>query len=207
MEKLVIVFAKNPELGKCKTRLAKSIGDKKALEVYKELIQHTAKTIGTVNASRAVFYSEEIQNRDFWDDTLFQKKVQGDGHLGQKMQIAFEWGFEQGYSKICIVGSDLFELRTSDIEKAFQELDKTDMVFGPANDGGYYLMGMSKLHQNAFLKKAWSTETVLEKTIQDLQGLNLTFLEAKTDIDTVEDLVIYSDFHNYIPNQILKELT
>ncbi|MBZ9627177.1 TIGR04282 family arsenosugar biosynthesis glycosyltransferase [Psychroflexus sp. CAK57W] len=206
MKKLVIVFAKNPEPGKCKTRLAKSIGDEKALEVYKELIKHTAKTIGNANTSRAVFYSEEIQTQDLWNDTLFQKEIQSNGHLGQKMQAAFEWGFEQGYSKICIVGSDLFELETSDIDKAFQELEQTDIVFGPANDGGYYLMGMTRFYKNAFLEKAWSTESVLEKTIEDLKGLKLAFLKTKTDIDTLEDLAKHPEFHHYIPDHILKTL-
>lgn len=207
MEKLVIVFAKNPGLGKCKTRLAKSIGDGKALEVYKKLIQHTAKTISNVNASRAVFYSEEIQEKDFWEDSKFQKQVQIQGHLGQKMQAAFEWGFAKGYSKICIVGSDLFELETTDINKAFQELEESDVVFGPANDGGFYLMGMNRFYKKAFLEKAWSTETVLKKTIQDLEGLDIAFLETKTDIDTVEDLVKHPEFHEYISNSILKKLT
>lgn len=207
MENLVIVFAKNPELGKCKTRLAKSIGDEKALEVYKELLKHTAKTIGNVNASRAVFYSEEIQKKDIWNDNLFQKQVQIEGHLGEKIQAAFEWGFDQGYSKICIVGSDLFELETSDIEKAFHELEQNDAVFGPANDGGYYLMGMTRFYKKAFLDKAWSTETVLGKTVEDLKGLNIAFLETKTDIDTVEDLMKHPEFHYYIPQNILKTST
>lgn len=207
MENLVIVFAKNPEPGKCKTRLAKNIGDEKALEVYKNLIRHTAKTIGNVSASRAVFYSEEIQNRDLWDDNLFQKQVQTEGHLGEKMQAAFAWGFAQGYAKICIVGSDLPELETSDIDKAFQKLEQNDLVFGPANDGGYYLMGMSGFHKNAFLEKAWSTETVLQKTLEDLKGLSIAFLETKTDIDTLEDLAKYPEFHRYIPVQILRQLS
>lgn len=206
MDNLVIVFAKNPELGKCKTRLAKSIGDEKALEIYKELLKHTAQTIGNVNASRVVFYSEEIQTQDFWDDTLFQKQVQSEGHLGKKMQDAFDWGFAQGYSKICIVGSDLLELRASDLENAFRELEQNDIVFGPAYDGGYYLMGMTQFYKQAFLEKAWSTETVLEKTVEDLKGLSIAFLDTKTDIDTVEDLMKHPEFHHYIPEKILKEL-
>ena len=206
MDNLVIVFAKNPELGKCKTRLAKSIGDEKTLEIYKELLKHTAQTIGNVNASRVVFYSEEIQTQDFWDDTLFQKQVQSEGHLGKKMQDAFEWGFAQGYSKICIVGSDLLELRASDLENAFRELKQNDIVFGPAYDGGYYLMGMTQFYKKAFLEKAWSTETVLEKTVEDLKGLSIAFLDTKTDIDTLEDLMKHPEFHHYIPRKILKEL-
>lgn len=206
MDNLVIVFAKNPELGKCKTRLAKSIGDEKALEIYKELLKHTAQTIGNVNASRVVFYSEKIQTQDFWDDTLFQKQVQSEGHLGKKMQDAFEWGFAQGYNKICIVGSDLLELRASDLENAFQELEQNDVVLGPAYDGGYYLMGMPQFYKKAFHEKAWSTETVLEKTVEDLKGLSIAFLDTKTDIDTLEDLMKHPELHHYIPGKILKEL-
>ncbi|SDG48429.1 TIGR04282 family arsenosugar biosynthesis glycosyltransferase [Psychroflexus sediminis] len=207
MNNLVIVFAKNPQPGKCKTRLAKSIGDEKALEVYKELLKHTARTIGKVKANRAVFYSEEIRSGDLWSDTKFQKQVQSKGHLGQKMQAAFAWGFAQGFSKICIVGSDLFELRASDLENAFLKLDQNDAVFGPANDGGYYLMGMSRFYKNAFLKKAWSTEIVLQKTLEDLKGLSLAFLDTKTDIDTVEDLAKHPEFHPYIPAQMLRKLS
>lgn len=206
MENLIIVFAKNPEPGKCKTRLAKSIGDEKALEVYRELLKHTAETIGKVNAHRAVFYSEEIHQNDFWDEALFQKQVQSRGHLGKKMQAAFEWGFNRDYSKICIVGSDLLELEPEDVERAFDELEHKDLVFGPASDGGYYLMGMARFYKNAFLDKAWSTETVLENTLKDLEGLNISYLETKTDIDTVEDLVKHPEFHKYIPNQILNKL-
>lgn len=206
MEKLVIVFAKNPDLGQCKTRLAKSIGDEKALEIYKKLIKHTARTLSKVNASRVVFYSEKVQTHDFWDDALFQKQVQPKGHLGQKMQAAFHWGFAQGYTKICIIGSDLLELKTSDIEQAFIKLNRNDVVFGPANDGGYYLMGMTQLYKEAFQKKAWSTETVLKTTIKDLPELNIAFLETKTDIDTVKDLAKHSEFHDIIPKHILKTL-
>ena len=206
MKKLVIAFAKNPEPGKCKTRLAASTGDEKALKIYKELIKHTAETIGKVKADRAVFYSEEIQKNDFWDDALFQKQVQTNGHLGAKMQAAFEWGFAQGYSKICIVGSDLWELEASDLGKAFQKLEQSDLVFGPAKDGGYYLMGMSAFHEKAFRNKAWSTETVLQQTIEDLKGLTIAFLETKTDIDTVEDLKKHPEFHHYISTDMFKKL-
>ncbi len=201
MENLVIVFTKNPELGKCKTRLAKSIGNEKALQVYKALIQHTAKTIGKVDVNRVVFYSKKIQTQDFWDDALFIKQVQSQGHLGQKMQAAFEWGFAQGYSKICIVGSDLMELEPRDIEEAFQQLEDKDVVFGPANDGGYYLMGMNSLYKEAFLDKAWSTNTVLKNTLEDLKSLNVALLETKTDIDTLEDLKKHPEFHHYLPKE------
>ncbi|MFN2262131.1 MAG: DUF2064 domain-containing protein, partial [Psychroflexus sp.] len=118
-------------------------------------------------------------------------------HLGAKMQAAFEWGFAQGYSRICIVGSDLLELETSDLDKAFQELERNDLVFGPANDGGYYLMGMSALHKEAFLEKAWSTDSVLQKTLEDTKNFSHSLLKTKIDIDTIEDLKAYPEFSQY----------
>lgn len=201
MKELVIVFAKNPELGKCKTRLAKSIGDEKALEVYKTLLRHTAETLTEVEADRVVFYSETIQQQDLWDDDFFQKQVQIEGHLGKKMQAAFEWGFSQGYSKICIVGSDLMDLKATDLNQAFLKLESHDAVFGPANDGGFYLMGMTRLYPKAFLNKAWSTESVLEETLKDLKRLQIAFLKPKTDIDYVEDALKHEELKAIIEQQ------
>ena len=199
-----MVFAKNPELGKCKTRLAKSIGDEKALEIYKTLLRHTAETLAQVEADRVVFYSEQIQHRDLWDENVFQKQVQIQGHLGEKMQAAFEWGFAQGYSKICIVGSDLMELQASDLDQAFLELENHDVVFGPAQDGGFYLMGMTQLYKRAFLDKAWSTETVLEDTLRDIKGLKYALLETKTDIDYVENALQHQELKAIIERKMVE---
>lgn len=203
---LVIVFTRNPELGKCKTRLAASIGNENALEVYKKLIQHTSQCVQKVNADAVAFYTEKIQLNDAWPDEHFQKQIQIEGHLGAKMQVAFEWGFAKGYAKICIVGSDLFSLETSDIHEAFLKLGKSDLVLGPAEDGGYYLMGMKKLYPEAFRNKTWSTNTVLKETLQDLQRKSVTLLPSKNDIDTVEDLIQHPAFHPYIPVEVLAKL-
>jgi|AntRauTorckE5430_2_1112549.scaffolds.fasta_scaffold00194_19 hypothetical protein len=203
MDKLVIVFAKNPEIGKCKTRLAVSIGDENTLAVYKTLIQYTAQVLSKLKEDCVVFYSEDIQTDDLWDDANFQKQVQSQGHLGKKMQAAFEWGFHKGYKQVCIVGSDLFELEVSDIHDAFQALETHDLVFGPAEDGGYYLMGMSALHSEAFKDKAWSTELVLKETLKDLKSNSFQLLKEKNDIDTVDDLKKYQEFHHFIPNKFL----
>lgn len=205
-EKLVIVFTRNPELGKCKTRLAASIGNENALDVYKKLILHTSHCIQQVDADAVVFYTEKIQLKDAWPDEDFQKQIQIEGHLGDKMQEAFEWGFAKGYAKICIIGSDLFSLETSDINEAFLQLEKTDLVFGPAEDGGYYLMGMKKLHPEAFLNKAWSTKMVLKETLEVLQGKSVTLLPIKNDIDTLEDLRKHSELHQFIPKKVRRKL-
>jgi glycosyltransferase A (GT-A) superfamily protein (DUF2064 family) len=120
------------------------------------------------------------------------------------MQAAFEWGFAQGYSKICIVGSDLMELQSTDLDQAFQELEAHDVVFGPAQDGGFYLMGMTQLYKRAFLDKAWSTETVLEDTLQDLKGFKYALLETKTDIDYVENALQHQELKAIIEGNIVE---
>lgn len=196
-QELLIVFTKNPELGKCKTRLAKSIGDKAALEVYNRLIKHTAEIVQNSGVDVAIFYSEYIEDNDFWSNSDFQKQVQVEGHLGKKMQSAFQYGFDKSYSKICIIGTDLLDLEISDIKDAFQLLEKTDLVFGPAEDGGYYLMGMRKMISEAFLNKAWSTNSVLEQTLEDTKKFSHSLLKIKNDIDTIEDLKAYQEFSRY----------
>ncbi|MFV0571291.1 MAG: hypothetical protein ACK5M1_02520 [Xanthomarina gelatinilytica] len=88
-KKALIIFTRNPELGTCKTRLAKSIGDEAALAIYKYLLQHTANITAPVSADKFVFYSENILENDIWDDTIFRKKLQEGADLGLKMQNAF----------------------------------------------------------------------------------------------------------------------
>uniref|UniRef100_UPI0026EF25A0 TIGR04282 family arsenosugar biosynthesis glycosyltransferase n=1 Tax=Mesonia mobilis TaxID=369791 RepID=UPI0026EF25A0 len=103
---LLIIFTKNPELGKCKTRLAKSIGDISALEVYKKLLQHTAKVTQDLSADKVVFNNTEPIDQDDFSSTHFSKKNQRGDDLGEKMSNAFQGGFQNNYEKVVIIGSD-----------------------------------------------------------------------------------------------------
>ena len=135
-ENLIIIFARNPKLGKVKTRLAKTIGDFAALESYKILMKHTANVVEKSNAEKIVFYSEYIDNNDVWAKIKCKKVKQSEGDLGEKMQTAFEYAFELGYKKIVIIGSDVYRLKTEHIDSAFTQLQTHDVVIGPAHDGG-----------------------------------------------------------------------
>ena len=185
---LTIVFVRNPELGKVKTRLAKTIGDKKALNIYILLLKHTESVLQKVSSDKVVYYSEEIQNNDLWSNRCFQKKLQKGNDLGERMQHAFETAFKEGYEKVVIVGSDLFDLKAAHIENAFKALENHDLVIGPSLDGGYYLLGMKVLHPAVFKNKQWGTDSVLETTLKNLEQENVKLLEALNDIDTFEDL-------------------
>ncbi len=185
---LIMVFVRNSELGRVKTRLAKSIGDQAALETYKILSKHTSKIISEIDSDQLIFYSDKIQDNDIWTATNCKKQIQTKGDLGQKMLAAFQYGFSLGYQKILIIGSDLYSLRPKHIESAFEQLENYDVVIGPALDGGYYLLGLNFIIPKIFKQKQWSTSSVLKETLSDLKEFNVNLLEPLNDIDTYEDL-------------------
>ncbi len=194
---LILIFTRNPELGKCKTRLAKTVGNKNALIIYKMLLEHTEKVVRQVQVDKAVYYSVKIRENDLWDATIYQKHQQNGADLGIRMQNAFKKSFEAGYEKVLIVGSDLYDLKPKHITGAIQKLESNDVVIGPALDGGYYLLGMKKLHSHIFENKQWGTETVRADTLADLQNKKVTQLETLNDIDVFEDVKKYDIFKPY----------
>jgi len=188
---LLIVFVKNPELGKCKTRLAATVGNEKALTFYKNMLKHTKDVVADANAHKYIFYSSFIDTYDLWpENESFSKHLQSEGDLGDKMFKAFEQGFADCYQNICIIGSDCYALDAQMINKAFETLQRNKAVIGPSTDGGYYLLGMSQLIPEVFQNKQWSTETVTADTEADLKQLNYSYkkLPALTDIDNEDDL-------------------
>lgn len=196
-KKALIIFTRNPELGQCKTRLAKTIGDGAALKIYTYLLQHTSKAVQPVKADKYVFYSENLKNNDFWDESIFIKKLQFGSDLGSRMEHAFSELFSIGYEKVMIIGSDLLDLNQQIIDNAFEQLAEHDVVIGPAKDGGYYLLGMKMIHQNIFKNKTWGTDSVLKDTLKDLQNTKVVLLEELNDIDTFEDMKHYKQLERF----------
>jgi len=184
-----MIFIKNPEKGKVKTRLAKDVGDEKALKIYRQLLDLTRRATEKFEAEKWLWYSWYIEKNDNWDGDSYHKKNQAEGNLGEKMKFAFEQAFQQGFKKVVIIGSDCPEIEASLINQAYQALDQQDVVLGPANDGGYYLMGM-RSYYNFFEGINWSTEAVLDQTIEKIRQKNLSFalLKELTDLDNIQDL-------------------
>ena len=193
----LIIFARNPELGKCKTRLAKVIGNEAALEIYKYLLNHTAEISEKIKADKFVFYSDDIKKEDLWNKDIFRKKLQYGTDLGARMENAFTELFQLNYEKVIIIGSDLLDLNTKHVDDAFQLLETNELVIGPAKDGGYYLLGMKTLHLNVFKNKAWGTSTVFIETIKDIQNSNYALMEELNDIDTFEDIKPYQQLRKF----------
>jgi len=187
----LLIFIKNPIKGTAKTRLAATIGDDAALEVYQELLAYTRLITEASTADKHLFYNRFIDAEDAWDNTTFQKKLQIQGDLGAKMLAAFQQIFGEGYQKAVIIGSDCGDLTTDIIEQAFKALDTHEVVFGPAQDGGYYLLGMSELHNCIFQNKSWSTAILRKETVEELDALQIshTNLVELNDIDEYADLL------------------
>lgn len=193
----LIVFLKNPVLGKVKTRLAKDIGDKKALEIYKELIEYTISLVGEIPFQKYLFYSDYINEPILKSEDFFQF-VQKGNDLGNRMEDAFRKVFDLGFKKVVIIGSDSLEVKKDHILEAFDALDENEIVFGPAFDGGYYLLGMKDLHVKAFRNKKWSTLSLLEESLADLSEKKIHLLEKLSDIDFLKDVLKYKELRDYL---------
>ena len=195
-DSLLIIFYRNPELGKVKTRLAKTMGDEKALAIYIKLASHTREIVQSEKVDKVVYYSHFTDTEDQWPNVIFNKKIQNGNDLGEKMINAFTTAFAEGYKHVCIIGTDCFELTSSHVSEAYIRLKDHDVVMGPANDGGYYLLGMNQLHAEVFQNKAWSTAAVGSDTIDDFRKLGLTYflLDTLTDVDEEKDLPVSMRF-------------
>mgnify|MGYP001570808019 CR=1 FL=1 len=194
----LIIFTRNPILGKVKTRLAKSVGNEIALEIYQFLLNKTKEVTLNIPADKVVFYSEEITNKDIWDATIYKKELQEGTDLGAKMSNAFKTCFKDGYEKVVLIGSDLFDLEEFHIREAFEKLEKNDAVIGPALDGGYYLLGLKKMHPTIFMNKNWGTATVRKNTMKNLEKVNVHLLPILNDVDVIEDIKHHPAFTKFL---------
>lgn len=196
----LIIFIKNPELGKAKTRLAATIGDKKALKVYKYLLRHTRKNAEKINTKRILFYSKFIDTNDEWKEVFFQKELQHPSpNLGDKMYDAFKKVHGQGVEKALIIGSDCFDLTPEILEQGFKILNNNEATIGKAFDGGYYTVGLNlkmlskrvdTVLKALFLNKNWSHDDVALEAQQAFERNNLSYalLPTLSDIDNESDL-------------------
>lgn len=186
----LIIFVKNPIEGNVKTRIAKTVGHPKAVEVYRELLDYThtvAETLPSEACTKTVYYGDFINENDLWNG--WSKALQPEGDLGDRMKAAFRDQFSKGAKSVVIIGSDCLELHPRHLEEAFTQLQSHEVVIGPSTDGGYYLLGMNSLHEALFDDMPWSQPELMEKTSLVLENKNLPYhlLEPLTDIDEWED--------------------
>ena len=190
----LIIFVRFPRSGVVKTRLAVTIGRQAATEFYRLCAEHILRESGRLSGKvdRLVFYSDGTDRNEMqgWVGLQFQLNAQTGGDLGKRMEHAFHSVFRRGVRKAIILGTDVPDLSAGIIDDTISALDSCDIVIGPCQDGGYYLLGMKELHKELFTDVPWSTDKVLKRTLDTVKALGLTLHQLPTlaDIDTEEDL-------------------
>ena len=205
-ETLLIMMAKWPRFGNCKTRLSKDIGKSNALRIQMQMLYHTLSVANYLKKQEIAEINIAITGIGFnrtqrWCKGLDINKFysQGNGCLGEKMKrqiLKSQRNLKNQKKKnIIFIGTDLPNLCHTDIEETIYKLEKKDVIIGPSNDGGYWLIAfsqrfISKNNYLPFINIKWSSNDVLKRTINNLnqQKIKIDFLNTKVDIDTLEDI-------------------
>ncbi len=204
--KLVICFCKQPIPGNVKSRIARFVGNDEAAEIYKKLLSNVVENTFDKNKaeySYTLYCSPDDKHPYLTDLKAFynlDSKNQTGNDVGEKMFQALDDCLVQ-YHQVVLIGSDCPELNQSYINQAFSLLNTgIDIVLGPTADGGYALIGANKISNEIFQEINWSTEEVLEQTIQKLEKINYNYslLTEVRDVDTIEDYLYFTDHKNFI---------
>lgn len=188
----LIIFFKNPVLGKVKTRIGNEVGDEEALNIYKHLYSRVRENIQDFEADKILYYSEEVDFEDDWNNGIFNKKVQRGKDLGERMANAFKEELEE-YEKVLLIGTDLPCIDHNMLTKASRALERKHCVVGPCKDGGYFLLGLKEFDVDLFENIRWSTEEVLKETTFRLEQKDKAYclLSVQNDIDHHKDWLEY----------------
>jgi rSAM/selenodomain-associated transferase 1 len=189
----LIIFVKNKIPGTVKTRISQDQGDDSAMAVYEELLRITSDNCQAVKAEKKVYYSSFIELNDDWDENLYQKKIQEGSNLGERIHKAFLQELETA-GRVVLIGSDCPYLTNDHIESAFKFLGDYDVVLGPCEDGGYYLIGLKINIPELFQDISWSSEKVLDQTIDKIKKLKLSY----TELETLSDIDYWNDWEDYL---------
>ncbi len=187
----VLFFARAPRPGQVKTRLAADVGPDAALEIYRTLGLRVVDQIAGVS-SITVWYEPadaEEEMRAWLGDLRFEAQPEGD--LGARLTHAFAAHFTAHPGEPAIaVGADAPDVDAAAIETAGNALRSTDVVLGPATDGGYYLIGLARPLPELFQDMPWGTEEVLDATRAACKGMRITpeLLPVLRDVDRLSDL-------------------
>ena len=199
-------MAKWHGFGRCKTRLSKDIGKINSAKVQSVMTKHTISVAKSIQKNKFIDISIAIsglgqKSCKRWSKELGIKKfnLQGKGCLGEKMkrQIIINKKFctQHKIKNIIFIGTDLPDLCHQDLLKTLRELKQNDLILGPSNDGGYWLIGLSEkiisTHlYSPFINIKWGTNNVLQNTIDNFAPLKFKykFLDIKNDIDTIIDI-------------------
>ncbi len=196
----IIIFTRYPQPGTTKTRLIPLIGKDGAVLIHRKMALKTVSTCQRYSSSSRVtieihYEGCEEQLMKQWLGNSFPYKKQAGGNLGNRMTHAFNDAFQKGSQRVIIIGTDCPELMTDHLKAAFDSLNDNLLVFGPAFDGGYYLIGLRNDAYNIAIPKLfrnieWGSSTVLDTTVKNVRFLDISFnlLPFLHDVDRPEDI-------------------
>jgi hypothetical protein len=194
-QKRIIIFTRYPTPGETKTRLIPALGPEGAAQMQRTMTEHTV-AVGRaarslLPAALLVRYTgakEETMRKWLGNDLDYAPQCSGD--LGLRMQNALEEAFAEGAAKVVLVGIDCPDLDVDILKAAFEKLEERTVVFGPAEDGGYYLVGQRAFRPDVFDGIAWGTRKVFSQSMQRARDLHIStgVLPILRDIDRPEDL-------------------
>lgn len=191
----LVVMTKAPEPGRSKTRLVPPLSDQEAADLARALLLDQLENLAQFNAAQRFIAFTPDSAAGFFHQFAargFTPFAQEGGSLGERMSRAFEHLFACGFDRVVLLGADLPVVPLEFLQRAYASLDGAacDVVLGPSEDGGYYLIGMKRLIAAVFADIAWSRDDVLARTAEKLsgRGLHYELLSSWYDIDTAEDL-------------------
>lgn len=185
----LVLFAKSPQLGKVKTRLSAEMGNDKALAIYEKLLDLNCDLCSNLAVHKFIFWDQLPESRLDHLKQDFEFSLQKGSDLGEKMKNAFQFLLQSGFEKVVLIGTDCPYLSVEGLKNALKKLKEQEVVLGPAEDGGYYLIGLTALHPELFDNIAWSTPAVLKQTLKKInaKGMSFSLLPTLSDIDTAKD--------------------
>ncbi len=188
----LLVFARAPRPGEVKSRLARTLGDRRAASIYRRMGRLVIDQVADAPATVTVCFTPdgaEREVREWLDPGAARYWPQGPGDLGARMSRMMERAFEAS-DRAIVIGTDAPTVDRATIRRALHALDSADVVAGPSRDGGYYLLGLRRPRPGLFADIRWSTGSVLTETLDRAAeaGLSVTLLEVVSDVDTAADL-------------------
>jgi rSAM/selenodomain-associated transferase 2/rSAM/selenodomain-associated transferase 1 len=200
----LILFTRYPEPGRTKTRLIPVLGERGAAGLQRQLTLRALRAGARLSTVRGTpfeihFTGGQQSAMEHWLGDRFVFRPQSEGDLGNRMQAAFDEGFRAGAHAVVLIGADCPELSPELLAEAFDRLRSNPVVLGPANDGGYYLVGLGKPVPGLFSGPVWGSSTVLAHTLAILERLGHTasLLRPLSDIDRPEDLAVWERLNSF----------
>jgi len=191
MKNHILVMTKFPRAGEVNTRMIPEIGAERAALVHQHMAEHTVAKAHDFSTAQTIVHITNCSDAEAarWlgaSEYQFQK---GDD-LGERMANAVRCSLELGAEKVLVVGTDCPDINAATFEQAFNALDSHDVIYAPALDGGYVLIGMKNLQSAVFRNIDWGTEKVLRQSIKQLDHIGVSYhlLDAMQDVDFAQDI-------------------